>query len=502
MKSQGISVENFSFSYGDEWVLKDVNFSVRPGQCILVAGRSGSGKSTLAKCLAGLTRSGKAEGTITVAGEEVHPVGAGRPSHLVGYVPQDPDSHIVTLSVLDEVSFGPENLQVPPGEIRKRVKRSLTMVGGEDLLNRNVSGLSGGQKQKVAIASVLSLQPETLILDEPTSSLDHESIAELKESIGRLKKRGVTTFILEHNTTPFWEICDRFLAVHEGRVCADLPPRTALERRPLLKDLGVRFPDSLSMHPPANPRKEEPLLVVRGLSKSYGEEQILDSVDLDIRPGEVVALSGRNGSGKTTLLRCIMNLEDDFQGEIFLQGQSTRGKKTSFLGRSMGLVFQNPSNQIFETRVEDELLFGPENFNMLMETDEVDEVLGRYGLTDLTKRTTFTLSHGEKRRLNVASVEACSPRLFLMDEVFIGQDLSNLEIIASRIRQMAGKGSAFLMVLHDPEVMKKLCSRGIHIASGQVAVDAPMSEFFLRSSTVRTGILGEESSTLSQGVKA
>ena len=307
-----IKVEGLSLAYPGraEKVLRGVDLRLCRGEFVTITGPSGCGKSTLALCLAGFVPQGVAgaamEGGVWIDGLNTRETPVYLLSRKIGLVQQDPESQLCTSTVEDEVAFGPENHCLPRSEVAESVARALDAVGAAALRHREINTLSGGEKQKVAIASVLALQPPVLVLDEPTSALDPAATAELLTLLRRLQaEQGLTVIIIEHQLAPFMDISSRVLLMRDGAVIHDGPPDSA-------PDYYGRTPAPSPVHRPG----DAGLISVGNLTCALGGAQVLREVSLTARQGEIVGLMGPNGAGKSTLLQCILGLVKPSGGQF------------------------------------------------------------------------------------------------------------------------------------------------------------------------------------------
>lgn len=437
-----LRVESLTYTYADESApaISDISLQVRTGECVCLSGHSGCGKSTLLLAIKGLLHEGSLTGR----------VGVELPADLdscrrdgVGIVFQNAETQILCTTVAEEVAFGPENLCIPSEEIGPRITRSLSAVRLSGFERRNVERLSAGQKHRLAIASVLSMNPCLLLLDEPTSQLDGTSKSELVQVLTELKKRGYALLIAEHNLEPFAPLVDRYLLMEKGRIVGESRRAPLAFPRP-----EVRFSTPL----PVNPAGEQPAVEIDRLCLSYPDQgPVLREFSLRVSTGERIHLFGRNGSGKSSLLRCLAGATRPDSGSIRLAGMRLNGRMR--LAGTVGYLFQNPQRQLFENTVYEEVAF---SLKMLRrdkgEIDRlVEKALRACEADHLSHRLPLSLSFGEQHRVALASVLAPQPRLLLLDEPFSGLDLGQryrlLKILAD-LRQ--AYGATVLIASHDP----------------------------------------------------
>ncbi len=471
-----IAIEGLSYRFegGRRDALCDVTLSIVPGEFVVVTGPSGCGKSTLALAIGGyLFRQydGQASGTVTVAGMDVQERPIYDVAEIVGLVQQNPEAQFCTLTVRDEVAFGLENRCLPRAEIQERIAWALSIVGAEHLIERSLATLSGGEKQKVAIAAMMAAKPQILIFDEPTSNLDPSATAEVFEVIAHIRaKAGITVLVIEHKVDYLLSFEPRLLAMDAGCVVYDGPYEGYA--RPLVgrPKQALPVPDTGG----------EPIVRLQGACLGYKGRSVLRDVSLGIWPGEFVAVMGDNGSGKTTFVQSLMGLLKPVEGRVEVLGQDIHESSVSTLARKVGFVFQNPDHQLFADSVWQEAVFALRNFDLLDAAARVrvTELLSRSGLGDRGQDHPYRLSYGQKRRLNLISVLGYAPRLILLDEVLIGQDPDNAAFLLDLVREQVEQGSAAVMVNHAPKTTRQYASRVLFFDGGNVVVDAAPEQAF------------------------
>jgi energy-coupling factor transport system ATP-binding protein len=392
---------------------------------------------------------------------------------LVSLVQQDPESHLCTLTVEDEVAFGPENLALPEEDVRRWVRAAIGAVGIDHLRGRSTNELSGGEKQLVAIASVLAMDPLVLVMDEPTANLDPRGRRDVLDLAVDLVRRGDRALVVsEHRLDRLVGGANETLVLDGGSTAWRGTTSELVDEAEGLARLGVRIPDRPDLL--GLGREEmtvgDPVLRASGLVAGYGEREVLEGVDLEVGAGEVVALVGPNGGGKTTLLRTVLGLADIWDGNVEVAGMDAKAERTSTLATRVGMVFQTPDHQLFERTVLRELEFGPRNMGLLDRELEhrISDLSGEYGLAAHMDVHPHRLSLGQKRRLNVASVQVTTPRLLMLDEPFIGQDLRSIQALNDRLQAASKGGTAVLLVTHDLEVLTAIADRALVLSGGKV----------------------------------
>lgn len=443
------------------------------GEFVLLMGGSASGKSTAMQAVCGFIPEiiqAEVRGTVSIGGRVYDD--ATEASAVVSMVQQDPETQFCTETVEDEVAFGPENFNTPPGEIRRVVDESLTSVRGTHLLERRLSTLSGGEKQKVAIASMLAMRPKLLILDEPTSNLDPRAVTEVVSVIDGLRRRmEMSIIVVEHRPEGFMDIASRAITMGSGRLVEDR------RRGEAGFEEMVSPPSDVSAGGVA--RRGGPALVdVKHLDFSIGDARILKDITFTVDEGAVVALMGENGSGKTTLLKHIAGLIPPQSGEIMVSGHFA-GKKAKAepwsIGRDVGFVFQNPNHQIFERTVEREIRFAADNYRA--DTEEAAVAVEEFEQSEGVRRFVHPhcLSFGQKRRVNIRSASSHGPKLLLLDEPFAGQDSRNASSIRDMLAGLHSHGKTIIVVTHDPRFAKAFCTDVLFLKGGRMVMSGDMS---------------------------
>jgi energy-coupling factor transporter ATP-binding protein EcfA2 len=469
-----ITIEGLSFRFrgSERYALRDVSLGVQPGEFLVVTGPSGCGKSTLALAVGGYLFhqfDGEATGRVTVAGIDVRQCPIYDLAEVVGLVQQNAEAQFCTLTVRDEVAFGLENRCLPRDEIHERIAWALSIVGAQHLIDRPLATLSGGEKQKVAVAAMMAAKPQVLIFDEPTSNLDPTATAEIFQVIDHIQaKAGITVIVIEHKVGYLLPFEPRLVVMEAGRIVYDG------------KLQGATGKAEQATHDAPGAGSHSPLVRVKGLDAGYDGDPILRDLSLEVFPGEFVAVMGDNGSGKTTFLQSLLGLLKPQRGQVEVLGHDTRSTPVSRLARQVGFVFQNPDHQLFADSVWDEATFAPRNFAALHEATraQVQELLAGCGLGDRHDDHPYRLSYGEKRRLNLVSVLAYAPRLILLDELLIGQDAANAAFLLDLLRERVEQGDAVIMINHAPKVTRRYASRLIFFDNGELVVDAPTEEAF------------------------
>jgi len=446
------------------WALRGVDLRIEEGERVLLLGASGAGKSTLLLALAGLLdRRGGAdeEGELLVRGR-------------TGLVLQDPETQLVMARAGDDVAFGLENHCVPTPEIWPRVHRALADVGFPYAEDRATAALSGGEKQRLAIAGVLALRPRVLLLDEPTANLDPDGARAVREVIGRLAAhRDVTMVMVEHRVADVMELVDRVVVIEAGAgVIADGSPDAVFARDgERLKALGVWVPGAPPAAPSRHGAPDGAAIVAHNLAFRYprGGVPALDGVDAVVRKGAALAIVGPNGSGKSTLAMLLAGLLRPARGDVRAFGDEPWRWSARALVRRIGTVFQDPEHQLVSARVDDELRVGPRAIGLRPAEIEtrVRDLLERLDLAKLAAANPFTLSGGEKRRLSVGTALATSPDALVLDEPTFGQDRRTFAELLRLLAEYRDRGGAIAFASHDELFVDAFADERLRLAGGR-----------------------------------
>lgn len=474
-----VEFRDFSYTYPGEHKasLRDINLTIHKNEFVVVAGASGSGKSTLGKALAGYLFQDEEPnftGKILVNQTDMTQVPLYNASQQVAYVQQNPEDQFCTLTVLDEIAFGLENACVSPDEIDSRTEWALAVVQGQNLRDRQLATLSGGEKQKIAIATMLALEPDVLILDEPTSNLDPQATLHVFNTLHRLKSHtDLTVIIIEHKLSQLRAFNPICITMEAGEVISE----QHLNKHAPIVDSTPRHTEI--MVAPAE-KARRPLLEVNNLHVNLNGHAILHDISFRMVPGELVAVMGPNGSGKSTLLRALMGFHQPQQGSLTAFGRKLAQTKTSALVKDTGFIFQNPDHQLFTQSVWDEATLLLKNLNLdnSENLETAHKMLSEIGLLDRLDDHPQRLSYGEKRRLNLLAVILHNPAMLLIDEFLIGQDLANAHKWMRVLRDYADQGHAILLVNHHADLTKAYCDRVIFLDAGKLILDEPASTAF------------------------
>jgi energy-coupling factor transport system ATP-binding protein len=461
-----LSMRVRTIAYDGRAALRDVALDIARGEIVGIAGHVGAGKSTLALAAAGLLgRSVPA----TIDATIVHPLG-GRPP--AAFVFANPSTQLTELgeTVEEEVAVGPENQALASPVIRTRVDDALACANASALALRLPRELSGGELQRVALASAIALDAPLLVLDEPTAQLDPEAAAQFADAVRALRDRGVAVLIVEQNLELLASLADRVIVLADGAVLATGAPRDVLGRDP---PLDPRLGSLRTGHAPLPPRaraEHVPLLAIERLSAGYGAREVLRELSLSIGTGEVVALTGRNGAGKSTLARTIMGLVEARSGRIQVGQTEITTLPVHERARLVGLVFQDPRRQLFSRTVLEEATFGPRTlgFSRSASLAQAREALTVVDLQARESEHPGDLAPQLQRRLAIASTLASRPQLLMLDEPTAGQDAEGRALIRAALELQRSRGAA-AVITHDLGFAQDACDHNVTISGGHVS---------------------------------
>ena len=485
-------IEKLSFRYRDRdtTAIRDISFSAKPGEILLIAGASGCGKTTLIRCINGLiprSYKGEISGQMHLNGEDTASWPLARISQTVGTVLQDPERQILGTRVLHEVAFGLENLAMPRSEIISRVDESLQYLNITYLRDRETFNLSGGEKQKVALAGVLAMRPSILLLDEPLASLDPASAYETLDMVRRLADEGMTVLMIEHRVEDVLRIRpERVMFMSDGDI-KYIGPLKGLEEVVDYHEVKLPAPVVIARaaHDPAPAELKilpsvanrwtntEPLVRFENVAFDYeGGTEVLHGINLDIRRGDVIAVLGPNGAGKTTFVKHAIGLLKPKSGRVLVGGRDTHDTSVAQIAATLGYVFQSPSHMLFAPTVQEELEFGPKNLKHPKDQieKEVKEALQIVNLSEMEKDPPLALSFGQQKRVSIAAILAMRSRILVMDEPTAGQDYHNYMSFMDAILQLPGF-EAILFITHDVDLAVIYANRVLMVADGTIVAD-------------------------------
>ena len=537
-----IKLDDVSFSYGHEAqnALDHVSLAIEKGEFVGVIGPSGAGKSTLAAVMSGAIPhhyTGQLFGATLVDDRDTCEITLTDISRVVGSVLQDIDAQMVAPIVEDEILFGLENFGIPHDQIEERISQTLTTVGISDLRHREIATLSGGQKQKVAIAAIIAMAPNVLVLDEPTAALDPASSTLVFDTLRQInREHGITVVVIEQKVALLSKYCSRVLVMADGKLAFDGEPHQVFAHASELRQMGVdsprvaRIANSLaevgllpsdqapclnvseahqlisslladatskdapadvpetSPHIPAVPRgvNLEPVVELSDVTFAYPHGGAsVSNLNMCVYPGELVGIIGQNGAGKTTLTKLLNGLLHPASGTVRMAGMNTADVPTSAIAAKCATLFQNPDRQLCRDTVLDEVAFGLELHGV--GTDEARQrarvAAERFGLP--LDESPFSLSRGQRQMVALASVVVLDPQVVLLDEPTSGLDYRECMTVMETVSEMAERGCAVIMVCHDMEVVSDFAQRLVVMADGRILERGDANRIFADDALMR-----------------
>lgn len=553
-----IQVQDLSVRYATRKknTLSALSFSLSTGSTSLLLGPSGSGKSTLALCLSGLIPHSlhcDYQGTVSIDGHSITHTPLPEISKKVGYLGQDPEAQLVAVTVEEEVVFGLENLCRTPEHMQLRLQEVLQQAGLWEKRQEATNKLSLGEKQRLALASVLAMDPNTLILDEPTAYLDPQATHDFVSFVMEWKKKpGTTLVLIEHKLDLLAPLVDQVLALStNGELLFVGSASEAFSTQAsLLQSAGIWVPQVVALGlalqrcglpmtplpqtpaqaasalserqsapplaPEWTPSSAKPLLEVRALSSGYPDKPVLQGISVSIQPNDFLAIVGSNGAGKSTLIKHFVRLLQPAYGEILLEGKSLSQWSAEKLRQSIGFVFQNPEHQFLTETVENELRY---SFTVMKKPpvdseQRIQEALEFFGLKRHARANPFSLSHGEKRRLSVATMTLLDQPILVLDEPTLGQDFAYTQALMALLKQLHAQGKTIILVTHDMNLVASYARRVVVLAQGHLLFEGTPQALFDTPSIVQQGhldlpplaevsqLLSQELFTIDQFVRA
>ncbi len=537
-----IQFDHVTYTYpgAEKPAIEDINLSIQEGELVLITGPSGAGKTTFCSTLNRIvpeSYAGDFQGKLLIQGKDISKRRIGDMAFISGLLFQDPSGQLTNPTVEDEIAFGPENRGLPVEKIEHLIKEYSGYVGMEAYLQRPPQALSGGQQQSVALASVLAMEPDIYVLDEPTSNLDplgSDLVFHLMKKLAEDKKK--TVLIVEHKIEKVINLVNRIIVMNKGHVIYDDTPEEVLRHSSELKQIGVippqvnqfcswinkkkkqNLPQPKNINQAVNTFKEifsnkltqehlhntekrlrtyrkftDSIIHVENLHFGYTPDvEVLHGISLDIYKGQFVSIVGRNGSGKTTIVKHFNGLHQPSSGCVSVKGIDTRQTTVAELSKSVGYCFQNPDHQIFSSVVADELAYGPRNLGYTKaEIDQtIHEVAKLLDIEDILDSNPYNLSKGQRQQIAVAAILCMKPDILIVDEPTTGQDPIQSRAMMDMMKRLNEKlGKTIIVITHDMGIAAEYSDRIVVMYMGNIIADGTPRDVFAQEELLRSSNL-------------
>lgn len=503
-----IEIKNLNFTYPLEKKksLEDINLSIEKGSLLLVAGKSGSGKSTLGRAIVGTVPhfyGGTIGGQIKIDGKLIEKMSHKERAEKITMVFQDPEKQLMMNKVHREVAFGLENISANEKVIKRRVYEALQFSGILNLAERDITSLSGGEKQKVVVASALAYMPQCIILDEPTSQLDPSSAEEVINLVKKINEElGITVIVVEHRVNRWFDAADSIAVMDKGKIrlfkdkedfynnCSEdefmfLPDYLKFFKRIKIKSMPANFKKARIEFLNSNitlkkedkniyNEEHQTILTIKNLSYINDSKNILKNINFTVNKGDFISIMGANGAGKSTFLKSIMGLID-YEGVMELYNQNAKDMDLRSIAKHIGYVSQNPNDYLSKDTVYEEIKFTMDNYGIYDEK-VIEEVLKELEIYDLKDKNPRDLSGGQRQRVAIASILVLKPEMILLDEPTRGLERELKLKLGKVLKRLNEEGTTIILVTHDTDFASSFCSRYILMFNGSIAADGGKKE--------------------------
>jgi hypothetical protein len=457
-----IKFQNVSVEIKGKKILNNINLTVNDGEFVLLCGESGCGKTTLTRLVNGMiphfVKDVKADGTVTVNDLDIAESPMYKIAESVGSVFQNPKTQFFNTDSSAEIAFGLENIGADRDYMHKRVAQTISDLKIENLADRNVFSMSGGEKQLLAFASVYAMNPQIYVLDEPSANLDYEAIEKLRKILETVKNGGHTVLIAEHRISYLYGLADRIVYLKDGCIEKDFTAaefagiteseRIAMGLRSICSE-EIDIPERVIMQPDSS-------LAVQHLSVKRKKQAVIHDFSLSANVGDIIGIVGKNGSGKSTLCSSLCGLLPTVNGEVIYRGRKLSRRARN---RQFGVVMQDVNHQLFSDSVKNECL----SANPDATNQEIEELLNSFDLLDCIDRHPLTLSGGQRQRLAICQAIMGKKKFLIFDEPTSGLDFRHMCRVTEWLKQLAQKGYILFVVTHDYEFLNRACNCYIQI---------------------------------------
>ena len=457
-----IKFQNVSVEIKGKKILNNINLTVNDGEFVLLCGESGCGKTTLTRLVNGMiphfVKDVKADGTVTVNDLDIAESPMYKIAESVGSVFQNPKTQFFNTDSSAEIAFGLENIGADRDYMHKRVAQTISDLKIENLADRNVFSMSGGEKQLLAFASVYAMNPQIYVLDEPSANLDYEAIEKLRKILETVKNGGHTVLIAEHRISYLYGLADRIVYLKDGCIEKDFTAaefagiteseRIAMGLRSICSE-EIDIPERVIMQPDSS-------LAVQHLSVKRKKQAVIHDFSLSANVGDIIGIVGKNGSGKSTLCSSLCGLLPTVNGEVIYRGRKLSRRARN---RQFGVVMQDVNHQLFSDSVKNECL----SANPDATNQEIEELLNSFDLLDCIDRHPLTLSGGQRQRLAICQAIMAKKKFLIFDEPTSGLDFRHMCRVTEWLKQLAQKGYILFVVTHDYEFLNRACNCYIQI---------------------------------------
>jgi energy-coupling factor transport system ATP-binding protein len=474
----------YSYPRTKKWALKGIDFSVKTGEFLAVMGENGAGKTSFCKLINGIIPNiygGKLSGTVTVDGISTANSTVSHLAQKAGMVLDDPDAQIFTSSVREETAFGPGNLLLPACEIEERAKWALSAAGLSGYEQRQPVTLSGGEKQRLAIAATLAMRTKIIVLDEPFCRLDHTGAQEVIAALLYIRRKyEITVIMASHDSGKMAEIADRVLILKDGQIIACDTAKVIFSNHNFLAENGIQPPNGSDVNKIFTVKNENlqvnekgPAVKINNFRYSYKVSNIsIENINLSFADNDFAAIAGSNGSGKTTLLKNITGLLKPCAGDIYIRGINTKALSISDISKEAGFVMQNPDNQLFTASVYKEVSFSLKNAGLSRQEvrRRTEDALRTVGLEDFNAFP-HALCKADRTKTIIACILAMGCKIIIFDEIDVGQDYNGSLKVMNIARELHSKGYTIIFVTHNMSLICAFAQRLIMMDKKGIITD-------------------------------